>query len=316
MYNKYARDPKSKLPTDRPEFEPPDKLYPWQAQFLISGIDSRSTLLSYILWLNHKGFIVIEQNKKENTTSGFLSIFTKEPDKFAIIIKNELPTNILPDYFNETVSAIAEKGLTQGLSESQITSQSSGLSEYFYSQMKTLFLHTKNNTLLVTIIVHCVSLVLFLILLSTIHYWVFMSDWTKIVLLIAFAIPIPFEIILLTLWPKVTQAGAELRAYCQRYMYYLTYVEKYKLDFSNNPDDGVQFYLKSVPMAAAFGILDKFNNYFADLLPADTSDSFSSVSAFTPVYQSTFDSVFSSSSSSSGFGGSASGGSSGGGGSW
>jgi uncharacterized membrane protein YgcG len=153
-----------------------------------------------------------------------------------------------------------------------------------------------------------------LILISIIQNWTFIADGTNILLFVLYILPIPFEIALYILWPKLTQAGADLRAYCQRYKYYLSYAETLKLDFSNNPESGVQFYLQSVPAAAAFGILAKFDKYITSLLPQESNESISNIGLFTPIYISTFDSVFSDSSSGSGGGGG--GGSSGGGGSW
>ena len=87
-----------------------------------------------------------------------------------------------------------------------------------------------------------------------------------------------------------------------------------KLDFSNNPKDGIQKYLVSVPFAAALGILPKYQKYFGKLIP-DTSE-VSSVNSFYTSYAVATFYTPPSDSSGGGGGGGGGGGFSGGGGSW
>jgi uncharacterized membrane protein YgcG len=68
-------------------------------------------------------------------------------------------------------------------------------------------------------------------------------------------------------WGKLNQKGLELHKLGAGYRYYISKVESQKLDFSNNLDEGVQFYLKNVAYAAMFGVLPKFNKYMQGLIP-------------------------------------------------
>lgn len=72
---------------------------------------------------------------------------------------------------------------------------------------------------------------------------------------------------------KFNREGAELRAYCQRYKIYIEKTERYKLDFANNPDSGVQYYLANVPFAAIFGYLDQFEKYVQSAFPQSLENS-------------------------------------------
>ena len=86
---------------------------------------------------------------------------------------------------------------------------------------------------------------------------------------------IPFASLIAVFWlvfilikfSKLTQIGAQTKAFCQRYNYYITKVEQFKLDFSNNPNEGVQYYLKILPYAAIIGFLPQFQKYLVNLFP-------------------------------------------------
>jgi uncharacterized membrane protein YgcG len=115
-------------------------------------------------------------------------------------------------------------------------------------------------------------------------------------------------------WGNLTREGVEKSRYCRRYKFYLEKAEKLKLDFSNNPKEGLQEYLVSVPFAAGFGILPTFQKYLEDFIPKEVSDQFQTVNNTNLLLASS--AFYVPPSSSSGGGGFSSGGFSGGGGSW
>jgi uncharacterized membrane protein YgcG len=299
----YARDEWGKQKLDRPEFEEP-KLLPWQASYLVDDgqFDVKNILLSYILWLNHKKIIKIEPIKEESKD-------------ITISLHKALPTNnYLPAIFNETVEAIAKKGINEGVLSTKISPSTHlgevqdtiklSLSKYY--DKKPL-----NSPILWTLLYGFIVYVLGAITFSALQSLILLGNSWSSLLLGAFVSSLPGVYFIFAKWAKLNNLGLEITGYCRRYKYYLEHVEMLKLDFSNNPKDGIQKYLVSVPFAASFGILPKYQKYFGKLIP-DTSEVNNVNSFYTSYAVATF---YTPPSDSSG-GGGGGGGFSGGGGSW
>jgi uncharacterized membrane protein YgcG len=269
LWYNLARDPSSGFVVNKPEFEPPNDLTPWQAQYLISEgkLSLKNTLFSYILWLNNNQYISLQTHKT--------AVEGKQSDQGKVQIKilKPLPNQSLPPSFNIAVELIEKKGLQEGLLASKLNESSDegpanntvydSLKRYYglkpvYSSFGWAFLVTGGALLVVFL---GFSFLRESVLLG--NSWGLLFN-----LVIIFSFPGLWWLI--RHWGKLTREGYELRAYALRYRYYLEKVEQYKLDFSNNPAEGVQYYLKSVPYAAAFGILPKFNKYFSELIPNQT----------------------------------------------
>jgi uncharacterized membrane protein len=269
----------------------------------------KNTLLAYILWLNNQKIIEFVPNKStKNLTES----------QMQIVIKNEFPISLLPDVFNTAVKLSAEKDLKNGIYKSKINESGDGAKLYKHI-LKRVAVNYNQVPLQEGIKYTIIVLVGFVLIFGIIFGFqllqdVFLFGNSYLGLFIFSAIFLEIlTTILVLFWSKPTQKGAEQINKIKRYEYYLKYVEKYKLDFSNNPEEGVQYYLKSVSFAAAFGLLDKFQKYFGTLLPKNSElentqllySSYNHVIFYTPPSES--------SSSGSSVGG---GGSSGGGGSW
>lgn len=304
----FAKDNMKGLILDRPEFEPPD-LKPWEADYLIQegGITIKDTLLSYILWLNTHKYISFKPDPKTQDL--------KEKDRTLLITILKYLPDLLPPIFNKTINQIAELGMKKGVLASKInegsdgstlnTSILKGLGKYYFQ--KPVY-HGEVWVIVAAFILFFVGMFGFGILQSK---FLIGKSYQSLAIFALLSSVIP-AILVLKQWGKVNTEGAQLRAYCMRYKYYIQKVETLKLDFSNNPTEGVQYYLKAVAFAASFGLLAQFGKYFEKLVPnsneIQTSNnlfySYSAVSFYVPP---------SSSGGSSGGGG---GGFSGGGGSW
>ena len=308
---RFAKD-QFKIETAKsPEFEPPIEVYPWQAAFLANdgNVSVKNTLLCYILWLSNQKYIKLEPDGD----AGDKDVEMK------IELLKDLPTDLLPEVFNLAVISSISKGLKDGIYESKINESQDlpKLCELLNGDLKKNYTQTPLSVSNKFLVIFLTGLALLFggifgfqtlqssILLgdSYIGFWILIS--TLILILVA---------VIAFYWSKPTRQGAELINKVKRYNYYLKYVEKFKLDFSNNPDQGVQYYLKSVAFAAAFGVLAKFQKYFDKLLPNTTEinqnayiySSYGHVIFYTPP----------SSSDGGGGGGDGGGGFSGGGGSW
>jgi uncharacterized membrane protein YgcG len=303
-----ARDPHLVSGKVAPTFDIPD-YKPWEVAYLINdgNISIKHTLLSYILWLNNKKYISLKPDGDpyDKKTEVILSK------------KKKLPTNIMPSIFNTAVTKSIDKGIKKGIYASKINeSHVTQLRTRIAQKYAHLFTHKPlgGSTQAGIIVGFGFVIVFSLIIVFNLLQSTILLGNSFVGLFIFFGVGL-FLIICITIinWSKPTYEGAQVINELRGYQYYLEYAEKLKLDFSNNPDEGVQYYLKSVPFAAAFGILPKFQKYFAQLFPnnADTSTNtallanFSRATFYTPP-----------SSSSGGFSGGSSGGFSGGGGSW
>lgn len=307
LWHIFAKDPMENLIVDKPEFESPN-LKPWEADYLIKegGITVKDTLLSYILWLNTNKYI----SYKPDSETSSLEIEKRE---LKVKILKDLP-EILPEIFNKTVHEIANLGMKEGVLASKINeAEAAKLNENISNNLSKYYAQKPIHEAWVWVCV--IAFVVFFV-------WSFVVDFVKQTFLVGdsywnlaifglISLVIP-AILVLNQWGKVNLEGAKLRAYCMRYKYYIQKVETLKLDFSNNPNEGVQYYLKAVAFAASFGLLTQFGKYFQKLVPnsSDIEDSntlrysYAAVSFYVPP------------SDSSGGGGFSGGGFSGGGGSW
>ncbi|NJL96840.1 DUF2207 domain-containing protein [Candidatus Gracilibacteria bacterium] len=129
LWKTLSKDPKSKSTNTSIQLEAPNNLLPWQSHFIFSegGVDLKKTLISYLLWLNHKKYIQVIPKDK----------YTKQIDLINISIQKELPKNLLPDIFNKTIESMVDKGLSKGLKSSQInpTQHSGELHKHIYKSL-------------------------------------------------------------------------------------------------------------------------------------------------------------------------------------
>ena len=308
----FSRDPDYGFQTNKPEFEPP-KILPWQADFLVTdgAVNFKRTFLSYLLWLSNEKYIkILPQNPQE--------IRKKDKkigeDKIKIEILETLP-QVLPSQFNQTITEISQKGFSRGIYDSKINDS---INEDLYKKIQDSLqgMYAQKGYSFNSLLVFAGILAFVGFIISVFIFDIFQNNFlwgnSYRALLTFTCICLTFGIIfVLSKKSKLTKIGAETTSFCQRYKFYIQKAEQYKLDFSNNPDEGVQYYLKVLPFATSFGFLPQFQKYLQNLWPNNTelsssyllSSSFDSVVFYTPP----------SSSSSSGGGG---GGFSGGGGSW
>jgi len=336
----FARDPDYGFVTDKPEFEPPN-LLPWEAQFLVSDgkVDFQNTFLSYLLYLSNYKFIkIIGQNEQgfstnsslqnQNNSSNSNSFIGKIIDKFTdkkeekvkIQILKPLP-DLLPVEFNQAITRMESDGFEQGIYNSQINSSVQGqIEKDIFAKLSHFYLQGYHSWQ--------ISLLIVLLVIGGILWFFAVFDFVKMTFLVgnSFRFVIPFFCLIVILWlmfilskfSKLTRIGAETKAFCQRYNYYITKVEQFKLDFSNNPQEGVQYYLKILPFAAVIGFLPQFQKYLVDLFPQiqEVSEISNSVLIASALNSTTFYSPPNSSSSSGSDTGWSSDGFDGGGGSW
>ena len=292
----WARDPDYGFLIDKPEFEPPN-LLPWESQFLVSDgkVDFQNTFLSYLLYLsNHKFIKIIGQNQQnystntnsqtqnlenENLKQSFSSnsflakvvnkISKKKKEKVQIQILKSLP-NLLPNKFNEAIKLMEMDGFEQGIYNSQINSSLQGeIETNIYAKLKHFYLQGYNNWQIVSLIVVLVigNILWFFGIFGFIQKTFLVGNSYQFVIPFASLVAILWLIFILIKFSKLTRIGGETKAFCQRYNYYITKVEQFKLDFSNNPSEGVQYYLKILPYAAIIGFLPQFQKYLVDLFP-------------------------------------------------
>jgi hypothetical protein len=340
-----TKDPFEGFSVKSPEFEPPkifnktslnsETILPWQADYLISQgqINFENTLLSYLLWLNHKNYIKFKPIKIEVNSAFLKNLNERQKAKLLEIEKAQQAQNInlinkefelinpdlpaiLPEEFNKAVIKITELGLQKGLLETKFGSNDSVkiLNNWIYESLKNYYSQKPIlNDWTLVILVYFVLGFLFLPGIFFVQNIFLVGDSFSFLITILAVFSFPGWIFLMLSWGKLTKEGYKLKNLCQKYKFYLQKVEKYKLDFSNNPQDGIQKYLIAVPFAASFGILPKFQKYFKQIFPNNSEvdntnnllSSYNNLSFYTsPI----------SSSGSSGFSGG--GGFDGGGGSW
>jgi hypothetical protein len=306
LYSLWAQDPSKGFLTHVPEYEAPENITPWQAQSLTQEgrIGVKETLLSYLLYLNHLKYIVIERpkNDEKDPTIRLLRAIPDEPS--------------LPPIYKTTVQLVAEHGMKKGILASKINDQVfEPLNTRIIKSLKALYdIKPLVNPYVTLMILGITGIVGLPILHSLLQSWVLLGDsWLAVMYLWFFTFLVGFGLVAYY-WGKLNRDGYAIRAHCERYKYYVTYVEKEKLEFINTPEEGVQYYLKNVPYAAAFGVLSSFTKYFAKVIPESDeiqihnslSTAFRSVAFYTPPSSVSSDSGASWSS----------GGFSGGGGSW
>ena len=317
LWVNFAKDNWGNEKLDKPEFEPPT-LYPWQSSYLINEgqIDLKNTLLSYILWLNNKKYISLDFNADRNLDGAEKDLKTNSESEIALKILKDLPENVgLPAIYNETITSISELGMKDGIMSSKInpaehlsltqTEIKEGLGKFY--KVKPIN-QPIGWAFGIIFIVFLAGLAIFSLLQNI---FLVGNSWGILMLggLIFIAPGLTFVLIK---WAKLNQKGVEITAYSKRYKYYLENVEKLKLDFSNNPKEGVQKYLVAVPFAASYGVLPKFQKYFANIIPNSTEINSTGL-IYSGYYALAFYTPPSSNGGGSGGGG---GGFSGGGGSW
>jgi len=304
----WAKDPNVIYSHNSAKFEPPNNLLPWQAQYLIKDgrTDVKNTLISYILWLNHKKIINLQPSLRKNQSP-------------TLSIKSNLPLeseSFLPDIFNQTVSEIEKNGFKKGILASKINpgQHNATLNETIQNSLQTYFSQKPIHNPIIYVII----IIAFGAFVSAFGFGFLQEKFligSSILWLIAFTeiISIPGFYILFYYWGKLTKDGVELRDTAHQYKYYIQKAEQIKLDFSNNPSSEVQHYLNAVPYAASFGLLAGFNKFIKKMVP-DNQEVDSAIGSYNAVRYASF--YTPPSSSSGGSGGFSGGGFSGGGGSW
>ncbi len=323
IYNKFTVDPKTDSKIDKPEFEPPKDLYPWEAEFFIKkgNLDIKNVLLSYLLWLSYKDYISIEpkEESKIKKKSGFLGLGfgSGKEEKMEIKIQKDLP-DVLPSIYNKAVEKISEQGFEKGLKSSKLSpnTHTQTTNDFVYNKLKKLYTQRPMPYPLMFSLLAVFFMAFGVVMLSGFLQEALMIGDTLIIMLAILTVTTwPGIYLIMRDWGNLTRKGVEKSKYCKRYKFYLEKAEKLKLDFSNNPKEGVQEYLASVPFAAGFGILPKFQEYLEDFIPKEVSNQFQTINNTNLLLASSAFYVPPSSSSGGG-GGFSSGGFSGGGGSW
>ncbi len=305
-----ARDPKlPKITKDGTRYEPPKGLHPWQSQFILSegSLDLKKTLVSYLLWLNHNKYISIKPDNSQ-----------KKP-KMEITKKKKLPTGLLPSIFNKSIDLMVSKGIKKGLLSSKLNpgQHSEKLHSHVYKTIQDKYSQKPFSPAASFGVWLGISLILVIggiILFNVFQETLLLGDsWIGFGMVNIFFF-LPFLLVIVRKWGNLNKQGIMDKIHIKEYRYFLDYVLKDKLDFSNNPRDGVQYYLKNVPYAASFGMLAGFNKYFGKILPKNNQVNNSGLLA-TNLNSARFYTPPSSSSGGGGYSGGG-GGFSGGGGSW
>ena len=320
LYFLFAKDPSFGHVHDKPEYEPPKDLLPWQAEYLIKegGINLKDTFLSYLLYLNHKKIIEFKTNlsQKEGEKS-------KLEDEMKLEIKQTIPylDGLPSNKFKNTLQKIAKYGPKKGFKEALLSKEDEATLNYtIQKSLNYIYKITPfNNDWTVIWSIFFVVLFLIIFLFAIIQEPFLFGNSISTLILISWVLTLPGLIFLTRRWGILNKEQYNKRAYCLRYKYYLENVEKEKLDFSNNPQEGLQYYLKNVPYAAGFGLLNKFNKYMKKIMPVENQQYINSSSLYSTRLLTSSLYIPPSTSSGgvfSGGGSFSSGGFSGGGGSW
>jgi len=314
LWNWVARDPNQILSHTSPRFEPPE-LFPWQADYLVreGRTQLKDTLLGYLLWLNHTKCTSItpagvERNGKHNKKA--------EP---TLTINQALPGENetgLPDIFNTTIQKIAKKGFKQGILDSKINpgQHTEKMNNSIATSLKSIYtqgsVHSPvGMTAGVAFIAAFVSVFAF----GFARNVLLVGDSIFAIIIFAEIITIPGWYLLFYYWGKLNRNGIKKRDQSHQYRYYIDQAEKLKLDFANNPQTQLQYYLDALPYAANFGLLAQFKKFIANKIPQNI-EADGAFASYALVRSATF--YTPPNSSSGGFSGGSSGGFSGGGGSW
>jgi Predicted membrane protein (DUF2207) len=240
-----------------PFYTSPKDMLPWDIESIINRghMNVKDTLAAYILYLNHKKIIQI----------------TPVSDKLkqvSIKLIGELPNFWLPASYNKIIYSLIEHGVEKGLKESQIQEYNLsketeefilGKNESYYSTIPNI--HALPETIIATI---CCGLLL-TILYNFLKPYLLIGTSAFVFIIFCFLITMIFLFLYLNNKDKFTAEGNEIFKEASGYKYYLKLIEKEKLNFDNNPEEGAKFYLTNVPYAAQFGFLKKFNKYFQSL---------------------------------------------------
>jgi uncharacterized membrane protein YgcG len=302
-------------------FEEPKDILPWQAYYLTTDgkVNFKNTLLSYILYLNHKK--IIEIIPSSNNLDDKNNNKKQQSKNIKINILQELPTNLLPGFMNTLVIDIASYGLSIGLKKSLIdpNQKKPELRQFIKEQVKSNYERLPIVYSWAIAIISGIGLAISWFVITKIlqgNNVLIGNSWVNL----GFFVIILAAILLWTVlhhWSLFTFDGKNKAQECLSWVYYLEYVEQQKLDFSNNPQDGIQYYLINVPWAAQFNFLNKFNKYFKSLSYFQDQSAISNTDVFQyALLNSVMYSAPSGSFDGGSFGGGGDGGFSGGGGSW
>jgi uncharacterized membrane protein YgcG len=319
LYLKFAKDPSEGHFHKKPEFEPPEDLLPWQAQYLINegAIDLKNTFLSYLLYLNYKKIIEFKPKNQENLKSD------KKPE-MELVIKDIIPSfdSIPNNKFQLTIQEIARNGIKKGFENAKLSQDFTDTLNYVVQKsVEEYYKVIPFNDNWTTPVSVYFGVIFIISLFSELIQNIFLvGDSIFNLAFFAWTFAFPGMFWLSHRWGILKNEFYSKRAYCVRYKYYLENAEKEKLDFSNNPDEGIQYYLKAVPYAASFGILKKFNSYMQKLIPNQNQELIKSTNLYSNLLLNSSLYVPPSSGGGGGFSGGggsfSSGGFSGGGGSW
>ncbi len=306
LTNKFKDPYRTNFTTGIPYYASPNNMLPWDIESLINRgqMNVKDTLAAYILYLNHKNILKIIPHSDSKNVS--------------IELLQSLPPNLLPDGYNTIINSMVGFGVKDGVEESKVLESSLKVSTEkdllnkngnYYTSLPELYPLSKSIG--VTLGFGILGFILYFMLRT------YILIGTSSFVFIAFCFLISMVILFLYLKhkDKLTAEGYEIFKEASGYKYYINKIEKEKLDFDNNPEDGAKFYLANVPYAAQFGELQKFNKYFQSLnfLQPQTITS-TVILADTLSYSNFY--VPPSSSDYGGGGSGSSGGFSGGGGSW
>jgi uncharacterized membrane protein YgcG len=250
------KDPfQSKVQNELPYFTPPKGLTPWQVQSLINkgDITTNETLAAYIFYLNNKGFVSITPDQENKTI-----ILNKLKD---------IPTDLAPKQLNTIIEYIISDGVQDGILNSEITQTSldSNIDDFTLQSNSHLYVRKPILYPLVVVIVFAVIGVILMSILADPFQKLFLIG-SSVGVLIGFVFVLVILILYLSLrnYQRLNQEGSDRMQEAVGYKYYLSFIEKEKLDFDNNPQEGAKFYLDNLPYAAQFGILAQFNKFFRE----------------------------------------------------
>lgn len=280
----------------------PSTIYPWEGAYLISdgAIDFKNTLIAYYLYLNNKGYITLGENSTSN--------------KINFTINQDLP-NILPDIFNTIIVESQNETLSNVFENNEISTSAQGvLRSSTTENVRKFYTRLPDSDAWSTLLIgYAVLYAAFCIC----WFW-FIQDWLLIsslwlwMFLALGLLFIPMSLKFIRNRERFNQEGFDQFIDAKGFYNYISIAEKEKLDFDNNPTEGVKYYLANVPWAAQFGLLAKFNTLAQSMhIPNPTLDQVGGLEG--AVYASAF---YSPPSDSGGFDGGGGGGFDGGGGSW
>jgi uncharacterized membrane protein YgcG len=306
VIKKRLTDPlQAKVLKELPYYTPPQDLTPWQAQSLINkgDITPHETLAAYIFYLNNKQYITITPDTDNKTI---------------ILIKlKDLPTDLGPSELNTLVEYIISDGMEQGILNSEISlaELDNKIDEFTLQSNEHLYIRKPVlYPLMIVLMLTVVGGIIMFLLSDPFQKWLLIGNSYGIFIFFVFFLGMLLVYMGLRNFQRFNQDGYDRLQESIGYKYYLSYIEKEKLDFDNNPEEGARFYLTALPYAAQFNILEKFNKFFkvkqfiTDIQADNSTLIFGTINS-TPFYSVSAD-------SGGGFDGGGGGGFDGGGGSW